>query len=317
MKAIELVRKPGASNILLAPLSSEHLDLYLEMLTNPETRRLTKTKGETSPARAAQWLANLPQAGQRKDWAILDDEGHFFGEVILADFDDAKNQIELRITIRRKPYFSKTVMRQAVVAALEYAFDTLAIDQVVLAVDSDASGAIEVFSHLGFAPGRTFKDKDRHFLRMSIHRWQLFHALCIYGMEKHLDMSRWKFSYDNAKRRAGLCNYGEKRISISKYLIESHTLDAGLQTLAHEIAHALCGKNAGHGPVWLATAKSMGYRAEKFSGNEIARERAPWVGTCPSGHEHFRYRKPARDLACGLCSRTYSAEYRIVWRRAD
>jgi len=317
VQAVELVRKTGAPKIMLTPLDSEHLDLYIEMLTHAETRRLTKSKSEPSPGQAATWLESLPFAGQRKDWAILDDEGHFFGEVILADFDDTKNQIDLRVTIRRKPYFSKTVMRQAVVAALEYAFDTLAIDQVVLAVGSDDDTAIAVFSSLGFASGRTFKDRGATWQRMSIHRWQLFHALCLYGMERHLDMSRWTFSYDNAKRRAGLCNYAEKLISISRYLIESHTLDSGLQTLAHEIAHALCGKNAGHGPVWLATAKSLGYRDEKFSGDEIARERAPWVGTCPSGHEHFRYRKPARDLACGLCSRNYSTEFRITWRKAD
>jgi RimJ/RimL family protein N-acetyltransferase len=317
LKAVELVRKLGAPEILLSPLGSEYLDSYIEMLTHPETRRLTKSKSEPSPSQAIAWLQALPLAGQRKDWAILDDVGHFFGEVILADFDDTKNQIGLRVTIRRKPYFSKTVMRQAVVAALEYAFDTLAIDQVVVAVDSDNDLAISVFSSLGFAKGRSFKDRGRTWLRMSIHRWQLFHALCLYGMEKHLDVSQWRFSFDNAKRRAGICNYGEKRISISRYLIESHTLDAGLQTLAHEIAHALCGSNAAHGAVWLATAKSMGYRDEKFSGVEIARERAPWVGTCPAGHDHFRYRKPTRELACGLCSRSYSPEFRITWRKAD
>ena len=53
---------------------------------------------------------------------------------------------------------------------------------------------------------------------------------------------------------------------------------------------------------WLATAKSIGYRAERFTGTEIAREVAPWRGQCPVGHEHYRYRKPTRPLSCGVCS---------------
>ena len=82
----------------------------------------------------------------------------------------------------------------------------------------------------------------------------------------------------------------------------------------HEVAHAMCGKNAGHTKTWLNTAKSIGYRAEKFTGKEIASEFAPWVGFCPAGHEHFRYRKPTRQLACGLCGRSFSKANLIEWR---
>ena len=34
----------------------------------------------------------------------------------------------------------------------------------------------------------------------------------------HLDPAVWSFGFDNAKKRAGLCNYTAKRISVSRYL---------------------------------------------------------------------------------------------------
>ncbi len=51
---------------------------------------------------------------------------------------------------------------------------------------------------------------------------------------------------------------------------------------------------------------------------QIATEFAPWVGTCPAGHVHYRYRRPARALSCGKCSRRFDAANAIRWenRRA-
>ncbi|MEO7374544.1 MAG: M48 family peptidase, partial [Terrimesophilobacter sp.] len=34
----------------------------------------------------------------------------------------------------------------------------------------------------------------------------------------HLDAMVWSFGFDNAKTRAGLCNYSSKRITVSRYL---------------------------------------------------------------------------------------------------
>ena len=55
---------------------------------------------------------------------------------------------------------------------------------------------------------------------------------------RHLDPS-WSFGFDNAKRRAGLCDYTRKRISVSRYLAARHDDDANHQTLLHEVAHAI------------------------------------------------------------------------------
>ncbi len=57
----------------------------------------------------------------------------------------------------------------------------------------------------------------------------------------------------------------------------------------------------------------LGYEGKRLHSGTIADEFAPWVGTCPADHKHYRYRKPTRVLACGLCSRKFSAANRIDW----
>ena len=63
----------------------------------------------------------------------------------------------------------------------------------------------------------------------------------------HLDPS-WTFAFDHARTRAGLCNYAAKRISVSRLLAARYDDDEIHQVLLHEVAHALAGPDAGHGP---------------------------------------------------------------------
>ena len=64
-------------------------------------------------------------------------------------------------------------------------------------------------------------------------------------------------------------------------------------------------------------AKSIGYKNEEFTGNEIAVETATWIGVCPQGHRHYRYRKPAKMLSCAICNAGFDARNLIRWRHRD
>ena len=128
----------------------------------------------------------------------------------------------------------------------------------------------------------------------------------------HLDPS-WSFGFDNAKTRAGLCNYTAKRITVSKYLAARYEDDEIHQVLLHEVAHAVAGTKAGHGPKWRAIGKELGYEGTRLHDGAIADELAPWVGHCPTGHVHYRYKRPARPLSCGKCSRRFDAANLITW----
>ena len=130
----------------------------------------------------------------------------------------------------------------------------------------------------------------------------------------HLDAT-WSFGFDHAKRRAGLCNFSARRITVSRYLALRYEDDEVHQILLHEVAHALAGPDAGHGPKWKSIAREIGYVGKRLHDGAIASELAPWVGTCPAGHVHYRYRKPTRPLSCGRCSNRFSAANAIAWHR--
>ena len=72
---------------------------------------------------------------------------------------------------------------------------------------------------------------------------------------------------------------------------------------------------AGHGPRWKAVAKELGYEGKRLHDGAIADEFAPWVGACPNGHVHYRYRTPTRALACGKCSRSFDPRFTIEWTK--
>ena len=132
----------------------------------------------------------------------------------------------------------------------------------------------------------------------------------------HLDAS-WTFGFDNAKRRAGLCDYTRKRITVSRYLTARYDDDTNHQTLLHEVAHALAGASAGHGPRWKRVALDLGYVGGTTHAGETATELAPWVGTCPAGHVAYRHRRATRPTSCAKCAPRFDAAHTFTWVRRD
>ena len=132
----------------------------------------------------------------------------------------------------------------------------------------------------------------------------------------HLD-DGWTFAFDNAKRRAGLCDYTHRRISVSHYLAARYDDDTNHQTLLHEVAHALAGPKAGHGTQWKAIAADLGYVGGTTHDGETATELAPWVGVCPAGHVAYRHRRPTRQTSCVKCAPRFDARYAFTWTRRE
>lgn len=131
----------------------------------------------------------------------------------------------------------------------------------------------------------------------------------------HLDPERWSFGFDRARTRAGQCDYGRQRITVSRHLAERFDDDDIHQVLLHEVAHAIAGPRAGHGAAWKRAARELGYVGSRLHDGPIAEDLAPWVGTCPNGHVHYRYRRPQRALSCARCSRRFDPRFGITWER--
>lgn len=132
----------------------------------------------------------------------------------------------------------------------------------------------------------------------------------------HLD-AEWSFGFDHAKTRAGLCNYTKKRITVSRHLCAREDDDSVHQTLLHEVAHALAGPTAGHGPAWKRIAAELGYVGGRTHDGQRPTELAPWRGVCPAGHELVRFRRPARPTSCAKCARRFDERYLISWMRRE
>lgn len=130
----------------------------------------------------------------------------------------------------------------------------------------------------------------------------------------HLDPT-WTFGFDRARTRAGLCDYRARRITVSRLLAERFDDDDIHQVLLHEVAHAIAGPGSGHGAAWKRVAREIGYVGGRTHTGSVADELAPWVGDCPNGHRHYRFKRPARDVSCGRCSRRFDARFRIAWRQ--
>ena len=132
----------------------------------------------------------------------------------------------------------------------------------------------------------------------------------------HLDPG-WTFAFDNAKKRAGACHFSRQQITVSRYLAARFSDDDIHQTLLHEVAHALAGAAAGHGPAWKKIARELGYVGGATHSLETATELAPWVGSCPNGHLIYRHRRPTRPSSCTRCARKFDPRYLISWYRRE
>lgn len=75
-------------------------------------------------------------------------------------------------------------------------------------------------------------------------------------------LSEWRVVVSADLRASGQCNYTRKVISLKLARIVGGDRDALRNTILHEVAHALAGPAAKHGPVWRATARAIGCNAE-------------------------------------------------------
>lgn len=116
-------------------------------------------------------------------------------------------------------------------------------------------------------------------------------------------LSGWSFGFNRAKRQLGVCRYQTKRIELSVHFVAANDEPAVRETLLHEIAHALAGREAGHGPKWKAICVKLGCRPERLD-HEAVMPEGRWRATCPGCGQTFRrHRRPmrGRTYACRRC----------------
>lgn len=120
--------------------------------------------------------------------------------------------------------------------------------------------------------------------------------------EHNLLEKGWSFSLFNGKNKLGLCYHHRREIQFSKHYLML-TDEEILDTLLHEIAHALAGPKAGHGYEWKQICRRIGATPSAMAQNLTAQPVTKWTGVCPNGHTIGRHAltEKSKRIACGKC----------------
>ena len=121
----------------------------------------------------------------------------------------------------------------------------------------------------------------------------------------------WKFAFDLAPVRGGVCRYQEKLIALSVAYCLKASHEEIVDTILHEIAHAIVGPIHGHDEAWKAVARRIGCTAKRC--HQVDHTPPRWRGACGCGKEWKRQRLSQRTRR-GCCPK---CKGRIAWHRAE
>jgi predicted SprT family Zn-dependent metalloprotease len=135
------------------------------------------------------------------------------------------------------------------------------------------------------------------------------------ALMKRYKLEGWTFEFSTAKRRAGRCYYRRKVIELSLYHAQHSELADVLDTIKHEIAHAVT-PGAGHGELWQAACLMIGAKPERYYTKPIEIP-FKWIATCPGcGNQSKKHRKPKNERSCGRCASHYDPKFKLEYVRA-
>ena len=130
------------------------------------------------------------------------------------------------------------------------------------------------------------------------------HNLYKHGLLEH----GWKFRWHNKKVALGTCSYNRKLIYLAEWYVELNDKDEVMDTILHEIAHALAyhrhgSAGRGHGKIWKSVCREIGAKPERCSKDKLNKPKNhhKYVDKCcGTEYKRHRLRKNAR-YSCPKC----------------
>ena len=125
--------------------------------------------------------------------------------------------------------------------------------------------------------------------------------------ERH-GLSGWRLEVSaRLKRTLGLCDYSRRSIRVNAFYAENNSEQVVLNTLRHEVAHALT-PGHGHDSTWVAAAVRLGCRTEPPCDQDILLPAGRFQAVCPNCRRtHHKHRlgidQTARRYFCLACGR--------------
>lgn len=157
---IDLSTKPTLTGerVVLRPVTAEDTAGLLDMLADPESRRLTGTHAEFDEETARRWYATRVEQDDRLDLAIVERaSGEYAGEVVLNDLDRDNRSIGFRIGMRRD-FTDRGLGSEAIRLVIDYALDVLGLHRIALEVYAFNPRARHVYERAGFVAEGTKRD---------------------------------------------------------------------------------------------------------------------------------------------------------------
>jgi predicted SprT family Zn-dependent metalloprotease len=112
----------------------------------------------------------------------------------------------------------------------------------------------------------------------------------------------WAFGFNHRKRCLGLCVYHRHTIELSVFFVLQNPPEEIVDTILHEIAHALVGHGHGHDRVWKQKCLEIGAKPLRCGQAEMPEGK--WRASCGKcGKAFHRHRKPKqmRGWHCRSC----------------
>ena len=94
-------------------------------------------------------------------------------------------------------------------------------------------------------------------------------------------LGQWTIRWVNTRNRAGQCKHRERELNFSTHLMRAFSDEEAMDTITHEIAHALVGPGHKHDYVWQRQHRALGGSGkEHWDNREVSLRTAKWHGVC-------------------------------------
>lgn len=130
----------------------------------------------------------------------------------------------------------------------------------------------------------------------------------------------YTFKFNNNLARAAVCKFSTDSLSgiieVSRHYLRhpKTTPDVLKNTILHELAHAIAGHEAGHGPKWKSVAREIGCDAERLTHVFRPEDTYKYFIRCPAGCKQNRTRLAKYMLRGRFCCRQHNKPISIFQR---
>ena len=117
-------------------------------------------------------------------------------------------------------------------------------------------------------------------------------------LKKH-QLDTWRFAFNHAHSQAGHCDHNKSTIYVAwQYCLKADKSEV-LDTILHEISHALVGPKHGHDDVWRKKALEIGCSGSVTHCVKFAS--AKYIATCPICRWRIERHRRKRNVVCKKC----------------